>query len=133
MSTAAETISCASATPRSPLPAPSRRRGCSRGPSRPQRRLPPLPPTSASCERLARGRSPRDGAIDPQERRRVRAITIRDMRVVNRTAVTITGAQPFLDWMRQTGADFDKGRLTVSIAKTYGSAFLLPEFEFEED
>jgi hypothetical protein len=55
------------------------------------------------------------------------------MRVVNRTAVTITGAQPFLDWMRQTGADFDKGRLTVSIAKTYGSAFLLPEFEFEED
>jgi hypothetical protein len=55
------------------------------------------------------------------------------MRLVNRTAVTITGAQPYLDWMRQTDADFNKGSLTVSRVKTYGSAFLLPEFDLEED
>jgi hypothetical protein len=55
------------------------------------------------------------------------------MRVVNRTAVTITGAQPYLDWMRQTDADFNKGAITVSRAKAYGSAFLLPEFDLEED
>ena len=55
------------------------------------------------------------------------------MRVVNRTAVTITGAQPYIDWMRQTDADFNKGAITVSRAKAYGSAFLLPEFDLEED
>ena len=55
------------------------------------------------------------------------------MRVVNRTAVTITGAQPYIDWMRQTDADFNKGAVTVPRAKAYGSAFLLPEFELEED
>ena len=57
------------------------------------------------------------------------------MRVVNRTAITITGAQPYLDWMRQTDADFAKGAVTVVVprAKAYGSAFLLPEFNQEED
>lgn len=55
------------------------------------------------------------------------------MRVVNRTAVTITGAQPYLDWMRQTDADFNRGAVTVSRVKAYGSAFLLPEFDLEED
>jgi len=57
------------------------------------------------------------------------------MRVVNRTAITITGAQPYLDWMRQTDADFAKGAVTVVVprAKAYGSAFLLPEFDQEED
>src|SRR5476649_1939089 len=55
------------------------------------------------------------------------------MRVVNRTAVTITGAQPYIDWMRETDADFNKGAVTVPRAKAYGSAFLLPEFELEED
>jgi len=55
------------------------------------------------------------------------------MRLINRTAVTLTGAQPYLDWMRQTDADFNKGAITVAPAKTYGSAFLLPEFELEED
>jgi hypothetical protein len=64
---------------------------------------------------------PQDGGYNPR------------MRVVNRTAVTVTGAQPYLDWMRRTDADFNKGTITVSVAKTYGSAFLLPEFEFEED
>jgi hypothetical protein len=54
------------------------------------------------------------------------------MRVVNRTAVTIVGAQPYLDWMRATDADFNKDTLTVRPVKAYGSAFLLPEFELEE-
>jgi hypothetical protein len=55
------------------------------------------------------------------------------MRVVNRTAVTITGAQPYVDWMKGIDADFNKGTLTVSRVKAYGSAFLLPEFDLEED
>jgi hypothetical protein len=57
------------------------------------------------------------------------------MRVVNRTAVTITGGQPFLDWMRRTDSDVNKGGVSVIVprAKTYGSAFLLPEFDLEED
>ena len=55
------------------------------------------------------------------------------MRVINRTAVTITGAQPFVDWMKQTDADFNQGAVTVSRTKAYGAAFLLPEFELEED
>jgi hypothetical protein len=55
------------------------------------------------------------------------------MRVVNRTAVSVTGAQPYIDWTRKTDADADKGMLTVARARPYGSAFLLPEFELEED
>jgi len=55
------------------------------------------------------------------------------MRVINRTAVTITGAKPYIDWTRQTDADANKGAITVARARTYGSAFLLPEFELEED
>jgi hypothetical protein len=55
------------------------------------------------------------------------------MRVVNRTAVTITGAKPYLDWTRATDADAAKGTLTVARARTYGTAYLLPEVEFEED
>src|SRR5262245_9278831 len=55
------------------------------------------------------------------------------MRVINRTAVTVTGAQPYVDWTLHTDADVNKGALTVARAKTYGSAFLLPELELEED
>ena len=55
------------------------------------------------------------------------------MRVINRTAITIVGAEPYVAWMRQTDADVNRGMLTVVRAKTYGSAFLLPEFELEED
>ena len=55
------------------------------------------------------------------------------MRVVNRTAVTVVGAKPFIDWTRNTDADVNKGAMTVARAKTFGSAFLLPEFELEED
>lgn|SRR5512140_2597808 len=55
------------------------------------------------------------------------------MRVINRTAISITGAKPYSDWTVSTDADRDKGMLTVARAKPYGSVFLLPEFELEED
>jgi hypothetical protein len=55
------------------------------------------------------------------------------MRVLNRTAVTIVGAQPYVDWMRGRERDADKGLLTVARTKSYGSAFLLPEFEVEDE
>lgn len=55
------------------------------------------------------------------------------MRVINRTAVTLTGAKPYVDWTQAHDADRDKGTLTVARAKPYGSAFLLPELELEED
>jgi hypothetical protein len=55
------------------------------------------------------------------------------MRLVNRTAIGITGAQPFLDWTRKHDADVDRGALTVARATPYGTAYLLPEFELEED
>ena len=55
------------------------------------------------------------------------------MRVINRTAITVVGVQPYLDWTRQEDADFNRGTLTVARAKTFGTAYLLPELELEED
>jgi hypothetical protein len=55
------------------------------------------------------------------------------MRLINRTAVTIIGARPYLEWTRQKAADANAGAFTVARARTYGSAFLLPELELEED
>ena len=55
------------------------------------------------------------------------------MRVINRTAVTIVGAQPYIDWTRARDADFNKGAVTVARTKAFGSAFLLSEFDQEED
>lgn len=55
------------------------------------------------------------------------------MRVINRTAVTVTGAKPYIDWTMETGSDAHKGVVTVPRAKAYGAAFLLPEFDLEED
>ena len=55
------------------------------------------------------------------------------MRVVNRTAVTITGAQPYVDWTFSRDADFARGQIIVARTKPYGTAYLLPEFEAEED
>src|SRR5579871_809787 len=55
------------------------------------------------------------------------------MRVVNRTAVSIVGEAPFVEWMRSHDADVNKGALTVARAKPYGTVILLPEFELEED
>ena len=55
------------------------------------------------------------------------------MRVVNRTAISLVGAAPFVEWMRGHDADANKGTLTVARAKPYGTVILLPEFELEED
>lgn len=55
------------------------------------------------------------------------------MRVVNRTAVSIVGAQPYIDWTLKKESDANKGTLTVARARTYGTVVLLPEFELEED
>ncbi len=55
------------------------------------------------------------------------------MRVINRTAISLVGAQPYIDWTIEHDADADKGTLTVARAKPYGTAILLPEFEIEED
>jgi len=55
------------------------------------------------------------------------------MRVLNRTSITVVGAKPYIDWTLAKEADVNKGTLTVARAKTYGTAYLLPEFELEED
>jgi hypothetical protein len=55
------------------------------------------------------------------------------MRLVNRTAISLVGAQPYIEWTRQHDADANSGALTVARAKPYGTAVLLPEFELEED
>jgi hypothetical protein len=55
------------------------------------------------------------------------------MRVVNRTSVTVVGAEPYVEWTRRRDADFAKGAVTVARTRTYGTAFLLPELEQEED
>jgi len=55
------------------------------------------------------------------------------MRVVNRTAVSIVGAKPYIDWTLKTDADANRGAITVARARPYGTAVLLPEFELEED
>jgi hypothetical protein len=55
------------------------------------------------------------------------------MRVVNRTAVTIVGVEPYLEWTRSRDAEFNRGQLTVARTKAFGSAFLLPELDYEED
>ncbi len=67
------------------------------------------------------------------------------MRVVNRTAITLTGLEPYTDWMHgrdrefptpersQHGGGHDEPVLMVAPAKAYGAAILLPEFDNEED
>jgi hypothetical protein len=55
------------------------------------------------------------------------------MQVLNRTAVTIVGADPYVEWTRRRDAEFSRGALTVARTRSYGSAFLLPEFQVEED
>jgi hypothetical protein len=62
-----------------------------------------------------------------------KAARMRAMRVINRTAISIVGAQPYIDWTRTNDADAVKGMLTVVRARPYGTAYLLPEFELEED
>jgi len=55
------------------------------------------------------------------------------MRVVNRTAITIVGADPYIEWTKARDADFNRHQLTVARTRPFGTAYLLPEFEAEED
>jgi hypothetical protein len=55
------------------------------------------------------------------------------MRVVNRTAISLIGEAPFMEWTLANDADAAKGTLTVVREKPYGTVILLPEFELEED
>jgi hypothetical protein len=55
------------------------------------------------------------------------------MRIVNRTAVSVVGKQPYIDWTRKRDADANAGLLTAPRVKPFGTAILLPEFELEED
>ena len=55
------------------------------------------------------------------------------MRLLNRTAISIVGAQPYVEWTRQTDASANRNALTVQRAKPFGTAVLLPEYELEED
>src|SRR5437660_12327989 len=55
------------------------------------------------------------------------------MRVINRIAISITGTEPYVNWMRQTDAAGERGMLTVARARPFGTACLLPELELEED
>jgi hypothetical protein len=66
------------------------------------------------------------------------------MRVVNRTAITLAGQQPYLDWMhgrdqqfppleRADQASRSAPALVVASARAYGAAILLPEFDNEAD
>lgn len=55
------------------------------------------------------------------------------MRVVNRTAVTVVAAQPFVDWTLQRDAEFASGTITVVRRTPLGTAYLLPEFDDESD
>jgi hypothetical protein len=55
------------------------------------------------------------------------------MRVINRTAVTIVGGGPYVEWTRSCDADLNKGSLTVARSTLFGTAYLLPELDYEED
>ena len=55
------------------------------------------------------------------------------MRLVNRTAVTVVGGDPYVEWTKSRDADFNRGQVTVVRAKAFGSTFLLPEVDYEED
>ena len=61
------------------------------------------------------------------------------MRVINRTALTVVGAEPYLAWTRLRDAAFVPATaasgLSAAIprAKPFGSAYLLPEGVEEED
>jgi len=55
------------------------------------------------------------------------------MRVVNRVAVTVVGADPYVVWTRTRDADFNRGHITVARTRPFGTAYLLPEDASEED
>lgn len=75
------------------------------------------------------GRESRDAVGAARSCDRIVAV----MRVINRTAITVVGTQPYIDWTLRKEADANKGKLTVARARTFGTVYLTPEFELEED
>ena len=58
------------------------------------------------------------------------------MRLINRTAVSVVGAAPYLEWTRARDLEFAPAKeLSVAVprAKPFGSVYLLPEGIEEED
>jgi hypothetical protein len=55
------------------------------------------------------------------------------MRLVNRTAISIVGAQPYVEWTRKTDTTVERDPVSVPRATPFGTAVLLPEFELEDD
>ena len=55
------------------------------------------------------------------------------MRVVNRTAISLIGEAPYVEWTQANDADTNRGQITVQRGQPYGTVILLPEFELEED
>jgi hypothetical protein len=55
------------------------------------------------------------------------------MRLINRTAVSVIGATPYIEWTVSRDADFAVGPVRVAHAKAHGTAYLLPELDQEED
>ena len=55
------------------------------------------------------------------------------MRVINRTAVTVVGAEPYLKWAHARDAAFGPGELIAPRTRSFGTAYLLPEAVEEED
>jgi hypothetical protein len=55
------------------------------------------------------------------------------MRVVNRTAISLIGEAPYVEWTQANDADTNRGAITVQRVQPYGTVILLPEFELEED
>ena len=58
------------------------------------------------------------------------------MRLINRTAISVVGAEPYLAWARRRDAEFAPAKeLSVAVprAKPFGSVYLLPEGVEEED
>jgi hypothetical protein len=53
------------------------------------------------------------------------------MRVVNRIAVTIVGAKPYVNWTLSRDADFSTGVVRVARTVPFGTAYLLPELDDE--
>jgi len=41
------------------------------------------------------------------------------MRVINRTAISIVGARPYVEWTERTDADINKGTLTVARSQLF--------------
>lgn len=58
------------------------------------------------------------------------------MRLINRTAISVVGAAPYLEWTRSRDLEFAPVKeLSVAAPRTkpFGSVFLLPEGVEEED